>query len=30
MWQVKQHIVIAASGGSYSGEYVAYALPGAE
>jgi len=30
MWQGKQYIVIAVSGGSYSGEYVAHALPGAE
>ena len=30
MWQGKQYIVVAASGGNYSGEYVAYALPDAE
>jgi quinoprotein glucose dehydrogenase len=27
MWQGKQYIVIAVSGGNYSGEYLAYALP---
>ena len=26
----KQYIVVAVSGGAYSGEYVAYALPSAE
>ena len=26
-WQGKQYIVVAVSGGSYSGEYLAYALP---
>jgi quinoprotein glucose dehydrogenase len=30
MWQGKQYIVIAVSGGNYSGEYLAYALPAAE
>ena len=30
MWQGKQYIVIAVSGGNYSGEYLAYALPDAE
>jgi quinoprotein glucose dehydrogenase len=30
MWQGKQHIVIAVSGGNYSGEYIAYALPDAQ
>jgi quinoprotein glucose dehydrogenase len=30
MWQGKQYIVIAVSGGNYSGEYIAYALPDAE
>jgi len=30
MWQGKQYIVVAVSGGNYSGEYVAYALPDAE
>ena len=30
MWQGKQYIVIAVSGGNYSGEYLAYALPEAE
>jgi quinoprotein glucose dehydrogenase len=29
-WQGKQYIVIAVSGGSYSGEYIAYALPDSE
>jgi len=29
-WQGKQYIVIAVSGGVYSGEYIAYALPEAE
>jgi quinoprotein glucose dehydrogenase len=29
-WQGKQYIVIAVSGGNYSGEYIAYALPDAE
>jgi quinoprotein glucose dehydrogenase len=29
-WQGKQYIVIAVSGGNYSGEYLAYALPDAE
>jgi quinoprotein glucose dehydrogenase len=27
MWQGKQYIIIAVSGGNYSGEYLAYALP---
>jgi quinoprotein glucose dehydrogenase len=30
MWQGKQYIVIAVSGGNYSGEYLAYTLPDAE
>ena len=30
MWQGKQYIVIAVSGGNYSGEYLAYRLPDAE
>jgi quinoprotein glucose dehydrogenase len=30
MWQGKQYIVIAVSGGTYSGEYIAFALPDAE
>jgi hypothetical protein len=30
MWQGKQYIVIAVSGGNYSGEYLAFALPEAE
>jgi len=30
MWQGKQYIVIAVSGGNYSGEYIAYALPEGE
>jgi quinoprotein glucose dehydrogenase len=30
MWQGKQYIVIAISGGNYSGEYLAFALPDAE
>ena len=30
MWQGKQYIVIAVSGGNYSGEYLAFALPDAE
>jgi len=30
MWQGKQYIVVAVSGGNYSGEYLAYALPDAE
>jgi quinoprotein glucose dehydrogenase len=30
MWQGKQYIVVAVSGGSYSGEYIAFALPDAE
>jgi quinoprotein glucose dehydrogenase len=29
MWQGKQYIVVAVSGGVYSGEYIAYALPNA-
>jgi quinoprotein glucose dehydrogenase len=29
MWQGKQYIIVAVSGGSYSGEYIAYALPDA-
>jgi len=27
MWQGKQYIVVAVSGGNYSGEYLAFALP---
>jgi len=27
MWQGKQYIVVAVSGGAYSGEYIAYTLP---
>ena len=30
MWQGKQYIVVAVSGGTYSGEYLAFALPDAE
>jgi quinoprotein glucose dehydrogenase len=30
MWQGKQYIVIAVSGGTYSGEYIAFSLPDAE
>jgi quinoprotein glucose dehydrogenase len=30
MWQGKQYIVVAVSGGTYSGEYIAYTLPDAE
>jgi quinoprotein glucose dehydrogenase len=30
MWQGKQYIVVAISGGTYSGEYLAFALPDAE
>jgi quinoprotein glucose dehydrogenase len=30
MFRDKQYIVIAVSGGNYSGEYIAYALPEAE
>jgi quinoprotein glucose dehydrogenase len=30
MWQGKQYIVVAISGGTYSGEYIAFALPDAE
>jgi quinoprotein glucose dehydrogenase len=30
MWQGRQYIVIAVSGGTYSGEYIAFALPDAE
>jgi quinoprotein glucose dehydrogenase len=30
MWQGKQYIVVGVSGGNYSGEYLAYALPDAE
>jgi quinoprotein glucose dehydrogenase len=30
MWQGKQYIIVAVSGGTYSGEYIAYALPDAE
>jgi hypothetical protein len=29
-WQGKQYIVVAISGGNYSGEYLAFALPEAE
>jgi quinoprotein glucose dehydrogenase len=28
MWQGKQYIVVAVSGGAYSGEYIAFKLPG--
>jgi quinoprotein glucose dehydrogenase len=30
MWQGKQYIIVAVSGGNYSGEYIAFALPDAE
>jgi quinoprotein glucose dehydrogenase len=30
MWEGKQYIVVAVSGGNYSGEYIAYALPDAQ
>ena len=30
LWQGKQYIVVAVSGGNYSGEYIAFALPDAE
>ena len=30
MWQGKQYIIIAVSGGTYAGEYLAFALPDAE
>jgi quinoprotein glucose dehydrogenase len=30
MWQGKQYIVVAISNGTYSGEYLAFALPDAE
>jgi quinoprotein glucose dehydrogenase len=30
MWQGKQYIIIAVSGGNYAGEYLAFALPDAE
>jgi quinoprotein glucose dehydrogenase len=30
LWQGKQYIIVAVSGGSYSGEYIAFALPDAE
>ncbi len=30
MWQGKQYIIIAISGGTYSGEYIAWALPDSE
>ena len=30
MWQGRQYIIIAVSGGTYSGEYIAFALPEAE
>jgi quinoprotein glucose dehydrogenase len=30
MWQGKQYIVVAVSNGTYSGEYIAYALPDTE
>jgi quinoprotein glucose dehydrogenase len=30
MWQGKQYIIVAVSGGTYSGEYLAFALPDAE
>jgi quinoprotein glucose dehydrogenase len=30
MWQGKQYIVVAVSGGNYSGEYIAFALPDSE
>lgn len=29
-WQGKQYIVVAVSGGAYSGEYIAYALPNSQ
>jgi len=29
-WQGKQYIIVAISGGNYSGEYLAFALPEAE
>lgn len=29
MWQGKQYIIVAVSGGAYSGEYIAYSLPNA-
>ncbi len=30
MWQGKQYIVVAVSGGTYSGEYIAFSLPDSE
>ena len=30
MWQGKQYIIVAVSGGTYSGEYIAFSLPDAE
>ena len=30
MWQGKQYIVVAVSGGNYSGAYLAFALPDAD
>jgi hypothetical protein len=30
MWQGKQYIIVAVSGGIYSGEYLAFALPDPE
>ena len=30
MWKGKQYIIIAVSGGAYSGEYIAFTLPDAE
>jgi len=30
MWQGKQYIIVAVSGGIYSGEYIAFALPDQE
>jgi len=30
MWQGKQYIIVAVSGGIYSGEYIAFALPDPE
>jgi hypothetical protein len=30
MWQGKQYIIVAISGGNYSGEYIAFSLPDSE
>jgi quinoprotein glucose dehydrogenase len=30
MWKGKQYIIIAVSGGAYSGEYLAFSLPETE